>query len=555
MSRTKPFGVVLPNTGHKLCPDSAWLFTEGCGDRTRDSGSGKKNPATWSTSPITPNCWGGDDQCRPCVTNFNTNSKHLVTTQKRVDTYSIYARIRLSSASTFLNLFSASDGGSYTLHLFSSAQFSLWTSGEYAGQALGSSLTVGRWYDFVFTRAGNSITNGYSVYYDGVLSGQMSTVTNTTSVNPYWIGSRSDGAGQYFDGSISFLFYYPNYCLSASEVGSLYRDPFQWAITRRPFGIYDTVSSSVSVSVSTFPTALRNHSHKAVVTAFATVSAVKRTGLRNNRGPINSVSSGALIPSLKRTGLRNNPPILGGLASASANVLSVKRAVGLEGYPPKRPNVSGSSTSLAKLTSLRLMSISRVVSSGGAVAITKPGSLRNFAGKAGASSSVSVFALSKPGSIRGNPPGKPVVTASSSVSTRWLPGLRNHGVIRSTVSLGIVVLPRNSSGSRNYATLRKTGASGSVQTGLKLTSLRSGPLPIISLSISSVVIGRPTALRVHAGKAIPTFAVPLYPPCYAGFQIDCILSSNMYVFVGCVGVLNYSTTMEGDLTLLPRPLQ
>jgi hypothetical protein len=97
-----------------------------------------------------------------------------------------------------------------------SPNLGFWTSDGLGGQSLSTpTLTANVWYNVYFIREGNSITNGYKAYLNGVLYGSANTGVWSTSSNMS-IGGRSDTT-QFFNGSISAAQIY-NRALSATEV-------------------------------------------------------------------------------------------------------------------------------------------------------------------------------------------------------------------------------------------------------------------------------------------------------------------------------------------------
>ena len=91
-----------------------------------------------------------------------------------------------------------------------------WSSDGLGGQSLNmNSISTNTWFNAVFVREGNSITNGYKTYLNGVFKGQANTATWSSS-SPVWLGGRSD-VTQYYNGKVSQTQIY-NRALTADEV-------------------------------------------------------------------------------------------------------------------------------------------------------------------------------------------------------------------------------------------------------------------------------------------------------------------------------------------------
>lgn len=91
-----------------------------------------------------------------------------------------------------------------------------WTPDGLGGGSLNmDSISANTWYNAVFVREGNSITNGYKTYLNGVFKGQANTGTWSSS-DYVWLGGRS-GQSQYLNGNIACAMVY-NKALTAAEV-------------------------------------------------------------------------------------------------------------------------------------------------------------------------------------------------------------------------------------------------------------------------------------------------------------------------------------------------
>ena len=97
-----------------------------------------------------------------------------------------------------------------------STNMGFWTPDGLGGGSLNmNSITTNTWFNAVFVREGNSITNGYKTYLNGVFKGQANTGTWSNS-DVIWLGGR-DGISQYYEGKISNVQIH-NKALTASEV-------------------------------------------------------------------------------------------------------------------------------------------------------------------------------------------------------------------------------------------------------------------------------------------------------------------------------------------------
>ena len=91
-----------------------------------------------------------------------------------------------------------------------------WTSDALSGQSLSTpTISVNTWYNVVFVREGNSITNGYKTYVNSVSYGIANTgIWSTSSTISF--GGRTD-ATQFLNGNIAQASIY-NRALSAAEI-------------------------------------------------------------------------------------------------------------------------------------------------------------------------------------------------------------------------------------------------------------------------------------------------------------------------------------------------
>jgi hypothetical protein len=96
-----------------------------------------------------------------------------------------------------------------------------WTSDGLSGQSLSTpTIAANTWYNAVFVREGNSITNGYKTYVNSVSYGSANTGT-WSAIDAISLGGRTDGYDQFMNGNISQVSIY-NRALTASEVQQNY---------------------------------------------------------------------------------------------------------------------------------------------------------------------------------------------------------------------------------------------------------------------------------------------------------------------------------------------
>ena len=111
---------------------------------------------------------------------------------------------------------------SYMLMLLddNTTSMGFWSSDGLGGGSLNmDSISANTWYNAVFVREGNSTTNGYKTYLNGVFKGQANTGTWSSSDN-VWLAGR-DAQPQYYNGRISNAKIY-NRALTSAEVTQNY---------------------------------------------------------------------------------------------------------------------------------------------------------------------------------------------------------------------------------------------------------------------------------------------------------------------------------------------
>jgi len=103
----------------------------------------------------------------------------------------------------------------------STPNLGFWTSDGLSGQSLSTpTIAVNTWYNVVFVREGNSITNGYKTYVNSVSYGSANTVTWSAS-DTISLGGRTDDGSQFMNGNISEVSIY-NRALTTTEIRQNY---------------------------------------------------------------------------------------------------------------------------------------------------------------------------------------------------------------------------------------------------------------------------------------------------------------------------------------------
>ena len=175
--------------------------------------SGNNNTGTLTNGPTFNSGNGGNIV-------FDGSNDIVTTSYKQsstVFTWSVWFKTNVLSDGVYRNIMSI-PSPNYILVLlnFNSANFGFWTSDSLGGESLSTpTLSTGVWYNIVFVREGNSITNGYKAYVNSRFYGSANTGT-WSSTDVLSIGGRTD-VSQYFNGNVSNILIY-NRILSAVEI-------------------------------------------------------------------------------------------------------------------------------------------------------------------------------------------------------------------------------------------------------------------------------------------------------------------------------------------------
>ncbi len=203
-----------------------WSFDEGSGNKARDV-SGNGNVATL-TAMETATDWVTGVTSK--LKFFNPNTLDFDGTDRVVSTYippspaftwsTWFTFDTIPGEFGFSTIMSVGNPSYILMDVDNTFNGSFWSNDGLGGGNMGvTGLSSGTWYHMVFVREGNSVTNGYRAYLNGVLKG----VANTNSLaptNPVYIGAR-EGVTQHWDGKIDDVRIYDR-ALSASEIAALY---------------------------------------------------------------------------------------------------------------------------------------------------------------------------------------------------------------------------------------------------------------------------------------------------------------------------------------------
>lgn len=108
--------------------------------------------------------------------------------------------------------------GNFHGFLLSSGQIQVWNNIDSAG-VLVANISANTWYRVLLTRAGNSITNGLSLYLNGKLSGRVNTGAWTVPASGIWLGNQEGITTRELDGLLDGVKVW-NRALSASEASA-----------------------------------------------------------------------------------------------------------------------------------------------------------------------------------------------------------------------------------------------------------------------------------------------------------------------------------------------
>lgn len=91
-----------------------------------------------------------------------------------------------------------------------------WNNDSTSGDNLNTdTISINTWYNITYVREGNSTTNGYKAYLNGIFKGGSNSGV-WSSTDPLTIGGRTDVA-QFLDGNIAYVAIY-NKVLSAEQI-------------------------------------------------------------------------------------------------------------------------------------------------------------------------------------------------------------------------------------------------------------------------------------------------------------------------------------------------
>lgn len=139
--------------------------------------------------------------------------------------------------------------------LTNSSELQFWNSADTSGTIKITGLSSGQWYFIAQSREGNSITNGYKVYKDGVFIQQGNTGGLTVPQQATTIATQDSASGffRFFNGQIDDVRFY-NRVLSASEIWEMYTNPMGiWRSHRLPPSGISTLVPPAGPTIFTGP--------------------------------------------------------------------------------------------------------------------------------------------------------------------------------------------------------------------------------------------------------------------------------------------------------------
>lgn len=208
------YGPKIVTNGLVLCLDAANSKSyPGSGTIWTDLSGNNKN-GTLLSGPTFANTNGG-------VINYAGSAK-VSTTLTLGTVYSLNIWFKLNALSTFS--YQALLGVYQTNYMCmivnnNTPYMGIWTE-TLSGNTLNSPIVSANiWYNYTLTRSGNSLSNGYKLYVNGLFTGSSNTATRV-STNYVYVGGRPDIV-QTPNGGISIAHVY-NRSLLASEIAQNY---------------------------------------------------------------------------------------------------------------------------------------------------------------------------------------------------------------------------------------------------------------------------------------------------------------------------------------------
>jgi len=195
-------------------PVAEWKFDAGTGSTAVDS-SGNTKHGTLGAGGSAPSWITGKSGK---ALNFDGVDDYVSTTLAPSTSFTWSAWFKTGSISNgvYQSILAVS-GASYMLMDIINGSGTFWSPDGLGGGNYGViNLTTDRWYYLTLVREGNSTTNGYKIYLDGVLTGQANSGT-WSSADPIHIGRRNDLPTQIFTGAIDQIRIY-NYARTPAQI-------------------------------------------------------------------------------------------------------------------------------------------------------------------------------------------------------------------------------------------------------------------------------------------------------------------------------------------------
>lgn len=194
------------------------LFRDLC---NRHNGNNQGSPF-WTGAVGRPNGFGS--------IVFDATDNYVTTEAKPgiIHTMASWVYVNSFPITSYLAILSQIDNSNYNVWLATKIsgpnEILFYHNSDSLGTSAIGGISTNIWYHVVQTRDGDSITNGFKVYLNGILYDQDNSGVSAVHNGPLWFGSQESGGTpiRFMDGYIDDVRLY-NYSLSASQVYSLYQ--------------------------------------------------------------------------------------------------------------------------------------------------------------------------------------------------------------------------------------------------------------------------------------------------------------------------------------------